>query len=550
MNIIYYLFSQFIEEEYVNTILLIICSFIISILQSGGISYTTAHILRAIQNYDEFKVWSFFKYFTIITVVYIIINFIYNIFHNNFITKLRQWIRSSLVKMLLKINSEKYSDINFTQLNAPINRVSSISYVFLDDIINYVIPYVTFLLIISIYFCYKAPVFGIGFIVSNILLLLYMFVDIKYLIKYNNEYEQIVVNNESYLVDLLNNVDKIIYRGETNNEINIFLERGNKATEAAYNLYNAQNYHELVSTIIIYLILFISIYYLITITISKQLDMTIFITFFTILLLYKEKMGTLIQQIPQYIEFIGRAESVFKYFKDTETDYIKTQKIHYEPLQLEFNSIQLKDVSFKYDSSDHMLFENKNMLVYTNNKIIGVTGLSGNGKSTFAKLILKLYQPSHGEILIDNININKIDTEYIRKNITYVNQNSKLFDKNIMDNILYGCVDIDACNGHLEEIMKYPKIKELYRNVSLTTTKSGSLGEHFSGGQRQVINLIGGLVNPSKILILDEPTNALDPALKKEILGLILDFKKYKKCIIIITHDKDVFPLFTENIKF
>ena len=550
MNIIYYLFSQFIEEEYVNTIILIICSFCISILQSGGISYTTANIIRAIQKNDDFKVWTFFKYFTIITVVYIIINFVYNIFHNNFITKLRQWIRSSLVKMLLKINSEKYSDINFTQLNAPINRVSAISYIFLDDIINYVIPYVTFLLIISIYFCYKAPLFGIGFIIANILLLIYTFVDIEYLIKYNNIYEQIVIDNESYLVDMLNNIDKIIYRGETNAEIDIYWKRANKATEAANNLYNAQNYHELIATIVIYLILFISIYYLATITLANQLDITIFITFFTILLLYKEKMGTLIQQIPQYIEFIGRAESVFKYFKDTEKDYIKTQKMHYDHQTLEFNSIQLKDVSFKYESSENPLFENKNMLVYTTNKIIGITGLSGNGKSTFAKLILKLYQPSSGQILIDNIDINKIDTEYIRKNITYVNQNSKLFDKNIVDNILYGCVDIDVCNGHLEEIMKYPKIKELYRNVSLTESKSGSLGEKFSGGQRQVINIIGGLVNPSKILILDEPTNALDPALKKEVLGLILDFKKYKKCIIIITHDKDVFPLFTENIKF
>jgi len=452
--------------------------------------------------------------------------------------------------MLLKINSEKYSDINFTQLNAPINRVSSISYIFLDDIINYVIPYVTFLLIISIYFCYKAPLFGIGFIISNILLLIYTFVDIEYLIKYNNIYEQIVIDNESYLVDMLNNIDKIIYRGETNAEIDIYWKRANKATEAANNLYNAQNYHELIATIVIYLILFISIYYLATITLDNRLDVTIFITFFTILLLYKEKMGTLIQQIPQYIEFIGRAESVFKYFKDTEKDYNKTQNIHYAHQTLEFNSIQLKDVSFKYESSENPLFENKNMLVYTTNKIIGITGLSGNGKSTFAKLILKLYQPSSGQILIDNIDINTIDTEYIRKNITYVNQNSKLFDKNIVDNILYGCVDIDACNGHLEEIMKYPKIKELYRNVSLTESKSGSLGEKFSGGQRQVINIIGGLVNPSKILILDEPTNALDPALKKEVLGLILDFKKYKKCIIIITHDKDVFPLFTENIKF
>jgi ABC-type bacteriocin/lantibiotic exporter with double-glycine peptidase domain len=159
--------------------------------------------------------------------------------------------------MVLKVNNEKYSDVNFTQLNAPINRVSSISYIFLDDIISYVIPYITFFAIICIYFCMKNMLFGIGFIISNILLLIYTFVDINYLIKYNNEYEKIVIENESRLVDILNNVDKIIYRGETDAELKAFWDRGDKATEAAYNLFNAQNYHELIATIVIYLILFI-----------------------------------------------------------------------------------------------------------------------------------------------------------------------------------------------------------------------------------------------------------------------------------------------------
>ena len=129
MNIIFYLFSQFIQEEYINTILLVFFSFTISVLQSGGISYTTANIIRAIQQKDDFNTWTFFKYFIFISIFYIIINFVYNIYHNIFITKLRQWIRSSIVKMLLKVNNENYSDINFTQLNAPINRVSSISYI-------------------------------------------------------------------------------------------------------------------------------------------------------------------------------------------------------------------------------------------------------------------------------------------------------------------------------------------------------------------------------------------------------------------------------------
>ena len=85
--------------------------------------------------------------------------------------------------------------------------------------------------------------------------------------------------------------------------------------------------------------------------------------------------------------------------------------------------------------------------------------------------------------------------------------------------------------------------------MDIYTKDSGLLGENLSGGQRQVVNMIGGFINPSKILVLDEPTNALDPILKKEVIQMIADFKVYKQCIIIITHDKDVFSIFESEIK-
>ena len=132
--------------------------------------------------------------------------------------------------------------------------------------------------------------------------------------------------------------------------------------------------------------------------------------------------------------------------------------------------------------------------------------------------------------------------------MTYVNQNSKLFDKTVIDNMLYGCMDANTCTAYLNEIIKYPKINELYKNVDIQNHSSGPLGENLSGGQRQIVNIIGGLINPSKILILDEPTNALDPDLKAELIQLISDFKQYKKCIIIITHDRSVHQIFDEIV--
>ena len=97
--------------------------------------------------------------------------------------------------------------------------------------------------------------------------------------------------------------------------------------------------------------------------------------------------------------------------------------------------------------------------------------------------------------------------------------------------------------------MTYPKIAALYQNMDINKKRAGQLGENLSGGQRQVVNMISGFINPSKILILDEPTNALDPELKTEVIQLIKDFKQYKKTIFIVTHDKDVFEIFDDEIK-
>ena len=184
-----------------------------------------------------------------------------------------------------------------------------------------------------------------------------------------------------------------------------------------------------------------------------------------------------------------------------------------------------------------------------NHEIIGITGLSGKGKSTIMKILLKMHSAKEGKVYIDGVDIDDISPDYIRENITYVSQNGKLFDRVVAENMLYGCAYPDTCSEELKRVLKYPKIRELFKNVDIENGKSGNLGENLSGGQRQVVNIVGGLINPSKILILDEPTNALDSALKMEIMQLIQDYSAKKNAIIIITHDKEMYPIFNTTVK-
>ena len=551
MNIVYNLLQHFFYEEYVNTFLMVFTSFIINIIQTNGISYITAKIIDFIHKNKKNLVYDFFKYFVFISIAYILLYNYYKYFQNKLLTKLRQWMRHQLVKAMLIVNNENLSEINFTKLNSPINRISSVCFMVFNDMITYLLPNITFLIIISCYFLLKNTIFGVSFIIGNIFLLIYLYLNWENMLVYNDDYEKHVNDTESYLQEILNNIDKIIYRGQTVNEIEVFSEKTNNSINKAFDFYSITSFHGTVMNCIVFIIIFLSIGYLIYLYFDKQIDFTIFVAFFTIILLYRDKMITIIQQIPDFIEFLGRSDSVLVHFKNMENSYdiLKQNEKQYKKVKLEFNKIYFENVSFGYQSSDKLLFENLNLSLDIDNKIIGMVGLSGRGKSTFMKLVLKLYKPKNGNIYIDGQNIDTIDPDYIRNNITYVNQNSKLFDKKVIDNMLYGCLDLDTCNAYLKKIMQYKKINELYKNVDIYNQRSGALGENLSGGQRQIINIIGGLINPSKILILDEPTNALDPELKSELLELIRDFKKYKKGIIIITHDRDVHNLFDEVIK-
>jgi ATP-binding cassette subfamily B protein len=553
MDIITYLISEFFKEEKVNTAILCILSLVITLIQTNGISYITANIIQSIEQNSKKLTMQFFQYFVLVSILFFAIYYIYKRYQNNLITKLIQWIKHEIFKIILKSNNENMQNVNFIEFITPITRISVSFYALFFDIITVIIPTFAFLLIISFYFLYENTTFGICFLLSNLVIFYYIFFNWKDLTKAKNEQETIINKNEKFIIDILNNIDKVIYRGETVNEINNFTTLTDKAIQIGNNFLNMISNHTSILTFFVYIIIFISLFYLIQLRYTKKITTTVFITFMTILLLYRDKIIGTINNLPDWLEFIGRIEYITDDFNKMLGNKLNINELFtkkYESHDLTFKNIVFDNITFYYESKKTTpVFTNASFNVNTDKKIIGITGLSGKGKSSFAKLLLRLYEPVSGKIYIDGVDISTIDPDYIRQNITYVNQNSRLFDKKILDNMMYGCKDSEKCKDFLKEIMKYPKIQGLYKNVDIYNSYAGSLGENLSGGQRQVVNIISGLINPSKILILDEPTNALDPELKRELIMLISDFKRYKQCIIIITHDRDVHALFDETLK-
>ena len=555
MNVVVQILQEYFHQEYILTLGLIFLSLVVSTIQANGISFISASIIDGVELGNRKASNHFFIQFCIISMLFIYVYYTYKSLQTKLLTKLRQWIKYKLVGLLLKSNNENMSEMNFSKVSSPINRISSVCFMLFTDLFSGMLPTLAFTFSVCLYLLYTNVKLGLLFLFGNFIVFAWIWWNWNSMFDKNAEYEKYTVENESYLLEILNNIDKIIFRGQVNDEVKIFRDKTVMAIEKAIDFYFSVEHSGLWLNLIVSLIVIMCIWYSIQDVFSKKINKVFFISFMTMILLYRDKMISFVQMVPDFVEFIGRTKSVLKHFKDIEyKDYSSPSSGGisqlFKQVNLPFEKIELEQLEFKYKGSDVPLFQNMNLVINTkDHSIIGITGMSGKGKSTVMKLLLKLHVPSHGKIMIDGVDIKDLDPNYIRQNITYVNQTGKLFDRKVIDNIMYGCSASEVCKKQLEIIMKYPKVNDLFKEIDIFKKQSGSLGENLSGGQRQVVNIIGGLINPAKILILDEPTNALDANLKKEIIQIIKDFRVFKNAIIIITHDKEVFPIMDENIK-
>lgn len=548
MNVVYQIFQKYFTEEKWSIVGIVLLSFGINYAQTNLISQITASLIDAVEHSQVAKIMQAFSYFIYASIGYLALYFTGEVLEMRMLTKLAQWMKQEFLRFIIYSNNESFNTVNAIKYSSPMNRVSFMAYNIISSFINHIMTNVAFILVIAGYFFYKSPSLGAGFLVSNIAIMAYIYMIWTPLMDLKNTYEKSANENESLVIDVLNNFDKIIYRGQAKETIDDYSKRTQTCVDTAREFYEKVHAHIAVLYTIIYGTIMAILYYLIQMTISKDIDTKTFIAFMTILLIYRDKLTSIVQLLPNFLEFNGRMDFAIKNMEDLVGDYESIGKTVYEPTELKFEKIEFKDVYFRYKRTDEYMFKNLNVKIESSHNIVGITGLSGRGKSTLMKLLLKMHSCEKGSILVDGVDIKTIDPMYIRKKVVYVNQSSKLFDRKIVENMMYGCKDTDVCKKYLDIVLSRPKISGLYKNVNIDTGMAGPLGEKLSGGQRQIANIISGLVNESEILILDEPTNALDGELKKELLGIIDEFRKYKKCIVIITHDRDVYPLMDERI--
>jgi ABC-type bacteriocin/lantibiotic exporter with double-glycine peptidase domain len=546
-NIVIDLLKTYFKEEWVMTSTLVVLSILVNTIQANGVSMVTAQLVESIERKNRPATNKAFAYLCCIFVAFILLYYIYKQLQTNLVLKLRQWIRHTALTLLLKSNKEQMDEINYSNVSSPINRLAAVSFSLFTNLFSIILPSACFLLVVCVHLFLTSPALGLVFLVGNSILVALLALRWSDMFKKNREAITVEYENEDYLREVLHNFEKIIYRGTGDYESAEFKGRTDEALKRAIVFQDSVQMYGVYVNSLVSVIFGGILWSVIGIFYTGGLSTTSFITTLTILNIYRDKMVDLAQIAPDCVEFTGRANSVLQHFKSINLEHVERD---FDAHNLAFKEIRFENASFRYKLANTNTFTNLNLTMKTENgAIVGIQGLSGRGKSTVAKIMLRMHPLKEGKVYIDGVDIEKISPDYIRQNITYVSQNGKLFDRVVLDNMVYGCSKPEFCSVELKQVLKYPKIRALFENIDLEGKRAGNLGENLSGGQRQVVNIISGLVNPSKILVLDEPTNALDPALKREVMRLIQDYASKKNAVLIITHDKEMEPIFTKTVK-
>lgn len=215
------------------------------------------------------------------------------------------------------------------------------------------------------------------------------------------------------------------------------------------------------------------------------------------------------------------------------------------------NTIEFKNVNFAYPNQKRFAVFNLNLKINSNNKVM-LVGENGSGKTTFVKLLLRLYDVSEGEILINGINIKKFDYWEYMKLFSAVFQDYKIFAYTVKENI---CFDNEPENINdilkiLDKMVVLNKIETLENGIDTHADKAFVTdGTTFSGGEMQKLVLCRSLYKNGQIHVLDEPTSSLDPISEYKI------YKNYNneminKTVIYISHRMSISHLCNQIIVF
>ncbi len=395
--------------------------------------------------------------------------------------------------------------------------------------ISMIFSILTFLIFGTILYIFNVTVFQI-FIIGSAVYVLWVLAFLGIRKKLDWEYFDLISKNQSYWVEIVTGIQDIKINNyemakrwkwekiqarlyKVNNRV---LTVNNTQTTGAQFIDSVKN--------------LLIIFYCARAVISGEMT-------FGVMIAIQFMIGMLNAPVVQFIQFMITAQFA-------QISFLRLNEIHRLPdenegygtdtIELPQNkSLVLKNLSFHYSPSAPPTLKNINLLI-PQGKLTAIVGDSGSGKSTLLKLLLGLYKPTSGEILLGNMNINNLSLKQWRSYCGAVLQDGKIFNDTIMNNIVLDDEKIDY--GKLKTAVHTANIAQEIESMPLGyQTPMGEMGRGISGGQKQRILIARALYKNPEYLFFDEATNALDTINERRIVQA-LEKAFINRTVVVIAH--------------
>lgn len=241
---------------------------------------------------------------------------------------------------------------------------------------------------------------------------------------------------------------------------------------------------------------------------------------------------------------LGQAAGLMMQYHNAQTSLRSLDEIMGRPVERPENSgfvsrpalsgdIVFKDVTFKYPGQENAALRGVSLRIRAGEKV-AILGRVGSGKSTLNKLILGLYQPEQGAVQVDGVDLRQLDPAELRRSIGYVSQDVTLFYGSLRENLRMGMPLADDAAlvraAHVAAMTEF--VNTHPRGFDMLI---GERGETLSGGQRQCVGVARAVLGDPSILLLDEPTGAMDHSTEETVRQRLSEYMR-DKTVVIVTH--------------
>jgi ATP-binding cassette subfamily B protein len=446
---------------------------------------------------------------------------------NNIESKTMARLKQDSFNYLIK-HSHNFFANNFAgSLVQKINRFARAFERAFDSLLYQLLPLIISVTGSVIITYFVSPVISLTILLWVVFYVTFGIIFFRWKMKYDIQLAAADSETTGLLSDNISNNQPISLFNGTENEIKSYKDSTNNQAKISIKTWNYAGIYDSIQLLFVFVIEFFVFYFAIK---YWQVD-KLTVGGFVMIQIYVVSLGRQIWLVNRVIRDMFESTADSKQLVEIletphEVQDIKTAK----PLLVTTGQINFTNVTFNFNENQTVL-NNINCQIKAGEKV-AMIGPSGAGKTTFIRLLLRTYNLIQGQIMIDGQDIQKVDQESLRNNISLVPQDPVLFHRTLMENIRYG--RREATDAEVIEAAKLAHCAEFIENLPLKyETFVGERGIKLSGGERQRVAIARAILKRAPILILDEATSSLDSHSEKLIQNALDNLMKDCTTIVI-----------------